>query len=957
MKLIDNTLTHPVTPFLRSLVPSLQVGLPIPPSTASDETRAWAIQQLSTCRRSHKPCNDPFLSATFLPTRLLDVSTPGRVRLHIPGPNDPVEPYAALSHCWGRRPFLRTLSGTLQEHCAPAGVTWERLPPTFRDAADLTRRLGIRYLWIDSLCIVQDDHADWRREASRMAGVYRGAEVTISAARSPGAYGGLFAEVGERGRVYTVEVERGDAGGDTTPSPGRADGEAAGGEPETVHVRVALTHPDVMLSRYHAPPPTLPTFSRGWILQERLLSPRILHFGPEELLFECLDSSVCQCTPRPAPEEELDTNDKNETTTNTTTTTRTPTPPTWYSLFIDRMTRHKHYYALSTWESWLSILPLSPQEGKPTASQALATAWHRLIHDYTRLSLTMERDIFPAVSGMARTMATVRWRAAAAAAAGDDNPTRENGPIRDAYCAGLWRATLLTGDLLWHVELPGGGRRVGGKTSSVGDGNYGPDDDDHDDDDEDDEQEEDTSLSRGRWAGGWPCRPRQGWRAPSWSWASVTAPVAFLVENAGLSGGVKVEAEVLDVVCQPAGEDPMGELRPGGKTPGKVIVEALNVLTMAEKQDLASAEENWWEEKPKSSSPVEAASQSSSRVVIIDTGGCFAACMKDLYVGQEALDRHVAYKSRWLSWGTRGVNWDDIEALWREVFKTELQVNAEEHPLLLTAPIDLSQKDTEKLTCLAMEYFAVPALFVTDTAPLALYITGRTTGLVVDAGHCRTSVVPVYEGFPLARAAQNLPVSGREIMRYLGSLLAESNPDVVTQTHIGDELALREVKEKACSVVAEWDPRVWQEPPQDEEYTLPDGARIRCGVERFRAIEPLFAPFVGLPAVCLRAVAGSDITLREGLTKNMVLTGGTTLLSGFAERLEQGLEQETVLASPSSVGKTSFELTTASDPKYAAWRGGSMLAELSTFRDMCIHHNQYDEIGTTTGEAPLWVSG
>ncbi|KAL2265850.1 hypothetical protein VTJ83DRAFT_6950 [Remersonia thermophila] len=545
---------------LRSLLPDLPVGLPIPPSTGSNESLAWALQQLSSCRRHHKACNDPSLSTTSLPTRLLDVSVLGCVRLHTPGPDDPVEPYAALSHCWGRKPFLQTTSGTLQEHCAPTGVSWARLPPTFRDAADLTRRLGIKYLWIDSLCIVQDDHDDWNREASRMADVYRGAAVTISAAKSPGAYGGLFAEVGQRGKVYAVEVGRGDAG--DTPPAGTEDGPSVAQGLDAVHVRVSFDHPDTILSPHNAPAPTLPTFSRGWILQERLLSPHILHFGPQELLFECLESSVCQCTPQP---EQSDTeNDKgvslpspNASAATAAITTCAPaqTPPTWQSLFFDCMTRHKHYYALTTWKSWLSLLPRSSQDGELTALGALATAWRRLIHDYTRLSLTMERDIFPAVSGMARTMAAVRWRATAnAAAAGEDdngNIVRDinvkDGPDHDAYCAGMWRATLLTGDLLWHVDLP-----VGGRPEPGADG-------------DEKDNKENVSHSHGRWEGGWPCRPRHGWRAPSWSWASVAAPVEFLVQNEGLNGGgVQVQAELLDVACEPTGEDPMGELRAGG---------------------------------------------------------------------------------------------------------------------------------------------------------------------------------------------------------------------------------------------------------------------------------------------------------------------------------------------------------------------------------------------------------
>jgi centractin len=175
---------------------------------------------------------------------------------------------------------------------------------------------------------------------------------------------------------------------------------------------------------------------------------------------------------------------------------------------------------------------------------------------------------------------------------------------------------------------------------------------------------------------------------------------------------------------------------------------------------------------------------------------------------------------------------------------------------------------------MVFETFQSPAAFITDPAPLALYATGRTTGLVVDAGHCRTAVVPVYEGFPLKHAAQDFPISGRDIGQYLGSLLADSNPGVTMQKHIDTEMTMVKLKETMCSVASLRDPRLWQDPGEQEEYTLPDGARIKCGKERYLATEPMFAPFVGLPSACLRTLSLSDVTFRGTLAQNVVLVSG-----------------------------------------------------------------------------------
>ncbi|KAK3304756.1 heterokaryon incompatibility protein-domain-containing protein, partial [Chaetomium strumarium] len=421
------------TPWLTETIPDLPLGRDVPQTTSSEESLSWAMQQLETCKQSHKNCNTNYYSASPLPSRVLDVfaadTGDGGVRLHEPEPDQQAAPYVALSHCWGRQPFLRTLSGSLDAHRSE-GIAWARLPQTFRDAVEVTRSLGVRYLWIDSLCIVQDDEHDWRREAARMASVYQNAVLVISAAKSQGAYGGLYADLPDRHRVYTVKH---------TPRRNT-----------TIHLRQSLTHPYRLLSPYHSTSSssTLPVFTRGWILQERFLSRRILHFGPEELAFECLESSTCQCSPITI------------TTTTTTTSTDQLGAPAWYRNTLDRTARPKYYYALSTWQAC---------EGE----RELRVCWRRLVEDYTRLQLTFEKDIFPAIAGMAQLMGKVR-----------------NG---SKYVAGLWEDSLVKGDLLWHVQLP--------PSSPTGD------------------DDTTTSISEGGLEKTWMVRPTK-WRAPSWSWAS-----------------------------------------------------------------------------------------------------------------------------------------------------------------------------------------------------------------------------------------------------------------------------------------------------------------------------------------------------------------------------------------------------------------------------------------------------
>ncbi|OJD28826.1 het domain-containing protein [Diplodia corticola] len=149
----------------------------------ADMLRSW----LHKCHKSHWKCNHKS-TISKLPTRLLDVG--GRnfdkdPRLIISAADPTLSvaldtPYAALSHCWGKESLpLKTEASSISHRLK--SIPMDSMPSTYRDAILLTRSLRIRYLWIDSLCIIQDDASDWERESTTMSEVYRNAHVTLCA--------------------------------------------------------------------------------------------------------------------------------------------------------------------------------------------------------------------------------------------------------------------------------------------------------------------------------------------------------------------------------------------------------------------------------------------------------------------------------------------------------------------------------------------------------------------------------------------------------------------------------------------------------------------------------------------------------------------------------------------------------------------------------------------------------
>jgi hypothetical protein len=205
-----------------------------------------------------------------MPTRIID-TTGDRVRLH--EAHDELGQYACLSHCWGQDGTSKRLCTTNDTLAAfKQEIPWLALPKTFQDAINITRRLGIRFIWIDSLCIIQDNALDWQRESAEMASIYKNSYVTIGATHSVNSDGGCYTP---------AELSRHDA--KTLALTSRDDD----GQVNTIYARVPFFHE--MRNQ------SFPLLDRGWVLQERLLSPRILHFAGYELVWECTEGVHCEC--------------------------------------------------------------------------------------------------------------------------------------------------------------------------------------------------------------------------------------------------------------------------------------------------------------------------------------------------------------------------------------------------------------------------------------------------------------------------------------------------------------------------------------------------------------------------------------------------------------------------------------------------------------------------------------
>lgn len=221
----------------------------------------------------HEDCQKQTKSP--LPDRVVYVGNDQEPYLYI-NTHENTGKYAALSHCWGGQVALQTKSETLEAFKQKIPI--EKFPKTFRDAIVVCRRLGIDYLWIDSLCIIQNSKDDWDIQASKMSEVYSNCFVTIAADCAGDSQQGFL--TGSRPEISVKEFK----------CPGM------GTESSTVYVRKKGYRAEANFNYHIRKPESHSTLSsRGWILQESVLAPRILHFTAEELTWECSSVSVCEC--------------------------------------------------------------------------------------------------------------------------------------------------------------------------------------------------------------------------------------------------------------------------------------------------------------------------------------------------------------------------------------------------------------------------------------------------------------------------------------------------------------------------------------------------------------------------------------------------------------------------------------------------------------------------------------
>jgi actin beta/gamma 1 len=300
--------------------------------------------------------------------------------------------------------------------------------------------------------------------------------------------------------------------------------------------------------------------------------------------------------------------------------------------------------------------------------------------------------------------------------------------------------------------------------------------------------------------------------------------------------------------------------------------------------------------------------------------------------GQEALTKSPSGGFQYLLNNGVVPKWGLMESFWQRALQAAFDTPTTTAGVLANYYPNSNKFTKEKHTQIFFENFNVPQYFAVSNPLLALYSSGRTSGLVLDAGHSTTSVVPVVDGIAHYLCQTTANFGGKDVTEYL-----------INNTGASNSLAV-DIKEHRCRVSLDFEKEASEFAPGINQITLPDGFTLDIKDSAIRAPEGVFNPAaigsqaVGVTDLILNSLSKCENESRKELISNIIVVGGNSNFPNFNKRLEVDLQ----MRSQSSMKVRCHTMVT---PTEAQWTGGAVVSRLDSFTPLWITKAEYDEHG------------
>lgn len=283
-------------------------------------------------------------------------------------------------------------------------------------------------------------------------------------------------------------------------------------------------------------------------------------------------------------------------------------------------------------------------------------------------------------------------------------------------------------------------------------------------------------------------------------------------------------------------------------------------------------------------------------------------------------------------------NFDHMTKIWDYIFKSDLRIDPQGNSVILSEVPNNPAANRHKTTQIMFETFNFKSFYLEKKEVLSLYSTSQQTGIVLNTGEEASHIVPVYEGLSIPHGIQKLMIAGCDLNKYLSQMLSTHNIDYINIESI------RYIKEKYTHVAIDYDLELKNLPIEDTYEMLPDGKTIKIGKESINCPELYFNPQLNNLDVdsvhkgIYQSIMSCDTDVHENMFGNIVVSGGSSMFKGFPERIEK----EVTKLAPKN---RKVKVNAITERKYGAFIGATKLASFSSFPQMAISYEEYQEQG------------